>query len=581
MSTFNQNNNNNNNENMEDPDNNFPYSPPCMRCEPVIDRSSLNFHDETIVYPIKIFSDEDSKYNFGVLNISVRGEIPITRKHIHMVFTIDASGSMSDICHDGRTKMAHIHHTLENMLRNFHEKDDCNISVYVQSFDTNVKKVITDVTNIGESDIESLIQQVKKIRPGTSTNIEKALKTANEEIKNYRSINQEHEIIHILLTDGEITEGSRNYDWLLELVPKDCTNIFIGYGRDHDSHLLSHLSIDKGNEYRFIDALERAGLVYGEIIHSILYKAIENVTLNCVNAELYDYKTNTWGVSLQIGNLLSEQIKTFHIRSKTPYECWVSMFGKTIIQTAKCQRMNIYEHQTDIINTIPPSISNLGIYIFRQRTQELLYKARSISEKMSSSKSVSDLTTSYLTTFDEVKSVDKEMPDLIEETKKIKTELTEFHKIMVSYMKENQLENDPILKMLCDDMYIAYKTTGTSVGTMYTCARQTSNGRQQTYMCSITDDTQNLYGEIPRPRLQRQHNQVTFLNNLSVLTSFKDDLDPIDKILENEIDTYAPTQDFLSPFSSGGVVKLMRAVSGNNSIGREFVTDMDEEEETK
>jgi hypothetical protein len=44
--------------------------------------------------------------------------------------------------------------------------------------------------------------------------------------------------------------------------------------------------------------------------------------------------------------------------------------------------------------------------------------------------------------------------------------------------------------MLCDDIYIAYKTINSPLGIMYTSARHTSNGRQQTYMCSAT---QNFY----------------------------------------------------------------------------------------
>jgi hypothetical protein len=35
----------------------------------------------------------------------------------------------------------------------------------------------------------------------------------------------------------------------------------------------------------------------------------------------------------------------------------------------------------------------------------------------------------------------------------------------------------------------------------------------------------------------------------------------------NEIDSYIPSQDILSPFSSEGVVTLMRDISGNPTIG--------------
>ena len=550
MSTFNQ-----ISASIEDME--FPYLPPCMRCQPIIDCTSIRFHSDTSEYPIKIFDTEDSEYKFGILDIKIRSEIPITRKHIHMVFTIDASGSMSDKCSDGRTKMDHIHHTLENMLRIFHENKECNISVHIQSFDTIVKTIITDVPDIRESDIEFLIQLSQQIRPNDSTNIELALEKATIEISNYHAINPEHEIVHIFLTDGDITYGSNDYDLLLELVPKNCTNIFIGYGIDHDSQLLSHLSKQKGNEYRFIDALEKAGLVYGEVIHGLLYKAIEDVTLTAISGELYDYQANTWVTSLEIGNLLNEQEKTFHIRSKNTEDCHVSIFGKTIVQTRQFQTINVYEVQGYIAPILFDTSNDLDIYIFRQKTQELLYKARKNSEKFKR-----NLLFSHMIPFEEIVP-EYNFEELDEQNKNIKQELSEFHKVMINYMKEKKVENNPMLKMLCDDIYIAYKTTGTRLGTMYACARQTSNGRQQTYMCSATH-TQDLYDSfaptrIPRiMRLQRQTNDPDM---------FTSNLVPTVVNLTNDIDNYSPTQDFLSPFSSDGIFTLMREVSGNHSIG--------------
>lgn len=566
-------------ENVEDKE--FPYLPPCMRCQPIIDYTSIRFHSDIIEHPIKLFADEDSEYKFGILDIKIRSEIPITSKHIHMFFTIDASGSMSDICGDGRTKMDHIHHTLENMLRIFHENNECNISVHVQSFDTNINSIIKDVPSIRESNIEELIRLSRQIRPGGSTNIEVALEKTTIEISKYHELNPEHEIVHIFLTDGDITDGSNDYDLLLELVPKSCTNIFIGYGKDHDSELLSHLSSNKNNEYRFIDALEKAGLVYGEIIHGVIYKAIEDVTLIATNSELYDYQSNTWVTLLQIGNLLSEQSKTFHIRSKNTADCNVSLYGKTIVKTRQFQTINIYEEQG---NSTPifynESSNDLSIYIFRQKTQELLYKARKFSEQ--TKKKNSGL--NHLRPFEEILTEDDMLREIHEQNKSIKEELRNFHKVLIEYMKEKQLDNNPILKMLCDDIYIAYKTTGTPLGTMYTCARQTSNGRQQTYMCSATH-TQDLNGPgAPRrfpliTRLQRQTNNlgVSFSTQQDVFT-FVGDLDPPVMDFADDIDSYAPTQDFLSPFSSDGIVTLMREVSGNHSIGR--TQTKDEEEET-
>ena len=104
---------------IQNPDPNFPYLPPAMVCQPIIDYISLQFHDLTVTSPLTVVPEDQT---FGIFNINIRGEIPMTKKHLHIYYTIDCSGSMSDICGDGRTKMQHILHTLENMLRIFHSK---------------------------------------------------------------------------------------------------------------------------------------------------------------------------------------------------------------------------------------------------------------------------------------------------------------------------------------------------------------------------------------------------------------------------------------------------------------------------
>lgn len=521
----------------------------------IIESTSIQFHNDSIEYPLEIFNNTESDYKFGIIDIKIRPELPIINKHIHMFFTIDTSGSMGDICIDGRTKMDYIHHTLENMLRIFHETNECVISIHIQSFDSTVKTIISNIPDIREADIDKIIYLSKRIRPGGSTNMEEALKKAKIEITQYHIQNPEDEIIHIFLTDGDITDGSNNYDLLLDLVPRDCTNVFIGYGNTHDSNLLSHLSSSKDNDYRFIDALEKAGLVYGEIIHGILYKALEDVTLVASKSELYDYQKNIWVSKLQIGNLLSDQSKIFHIRSKFIEDCNVSIYAKNFNQE---------------VTLIKPNhlLIDLSIYIFRQKTQELLYQARKHSEKFKKN----NTSFNSLYPFDEILDNDNNLEALQEENKNLKQKLNEFHKHILNFIHEKHLENNSLLKMLCDDIYISYKTIGTSIGTMYTCARQTSNGRQQTYMCSAigTEDLNNtIYPQ--RLSLKRQTNAPRLNFSLSSQTQvFRVDEE------EEDINNYTPSQDFLSPFSTDSVLTLMREVSGNYTIGRIYSTDEEE-----
>ena len=131
--------------------------------------------------------------------------------------------------------------------------------------------------------------------------------------------------------------------------------------------------------------------------------------------------------------------------------------------------------------------------------------------------------------------------------------------------------------MLCDDIYIAYKTMGTSVGNMYTCARQTSNGQQQTYMCSASQDML----EPPPPtsffsssfsstscgppfKLHRQTAGGGYLNARGDISRPNS---PTTTEASSFIDSYVPSQHILSPFSNEGAMSLMRDVSGIKTLG--------------
>ena len=135
-------------------------------------------------------------------------------------------------------------------------------------------------------------------------------------------------------------------------------------------------------------------------------------------------------------------------------------------------------------------------------------------------------------------------------------------------MKKNNIESDSLMKMLCDDIYITYKTIGTSIANMFSYARQTSQGRQQSYTVA-TIDIQEEY---------KMDSQIP-----ETLNNFDNDLDEIPPcpppfglrrrqiVFEDDDDiNYTFNQTFLSPYSSSGVVTTMREVSGNYAFGEKL-----------
>jgi hypothetical protein len=541
-------------------DNNF--RPPCRASEPIIKLSIINFHNNSVPVPDCLIPHDNLESSFGIANIHMRDEIPITSE-IHFSFTIDRSGSMSQPGEDGRTKMEHIIHTLENMLRIFHKKNT-KISVRVQSFDSDVYVDVETVEYLGQKsqiELEAIIAKVHQISPGGTTNIEKAIIASNKHIDAYIEQHPLAHVAHIFLTDGEISEGSANKELLKSLVSKKYPNIFMGYGLDHDAHLLKSLaSTGLHNEYRFIDNLEKAGLVYGEVIHQLLYPALNDATLLAEGCELYNYSTNTWIAQLDVGNLVSEQHKIFHIRSTTPNHAQIAIYGRTIHQTKYKEKLsNEIEFQT---HALPVKIivfkNDLTNYLFRQRTQEYLFATNALLERQyeldhKTIDPFSKYSMYYQPDPDKNKKAD-DFQKFKNEKDQLKQQMKDFFKIMLDHIACKNLKEDAFFKTLCDDMYIALKSFDTQHGMMYAAARQTSQGRQQTY-CSIPlsqlredpvkKDDSNDDDDLPPvpPRLTRCVSNIP--------SRQPDDLD---------LD-YTLSQRQTSGYSSIGVLKMMRDVS--------------------
>lgn len=116
--------------------------------------------------------------NFGILNFTTLPCLPSNIEH-DFVFVVDRSGSMSDTCSDGRSKMQHIIHTLKNMIIYFNEnatkENNTKINVTIFAFDDNFIEVIRR-TQITEDNLNSILTKIDKIRPNNGTNIELAFK---------------------------------------------------------------------------------------------------------------------------------------------------------------------------------------------------------------------------------------------------------------------------------------------------------------------------------------------------------------------------------------------------------------------
>jgi hypothetical protein len=405
--------------------------------------------DTTLIPLPRQDTNTDNKSFFGVLDISLH-PVDNSEEEYDIICSVDQSGSMSDLCQDGRTKNHHSIHTLTNIIHYIEENPTKIIYLTVLSFDDKVYEILNR-TRIDSSNLGTIIAKITNIYPRGSTNIELPLKKVYEISTEIIAESPNSNIVHIFMTDGEVNIGEKSSTELKKLLHKKVENHFIGYGVDHNSELLSDIVKEScHNSYRFVDKLENIGMIYGEILDEIFNKTIRKAQLNIINGLVYDFKKNTWGVSLYIGDIISNMNKNYHIVSENPSNCSVVLIGEMPKHTEQ-----IFTIESNDLN------ANLNNFIFRQRTMQLLYRSKN-----------TNTTNSTKNIFPGGFNI---------ETNVLHEEATAFLKEMKEFMEVNQLNTDKIMLNLCDDIYICLETMNSKYNNMYINSRLVSQGTQRCY----------------------------------------------------------------------------------------------------
>ena len=501
---------------------------------------------------------------FGILNLAAIS-VPGSGTTLELVFSVDQSGSMSDACSDGRSKMQHIIHTLKNMIMYFRENPDIKVYITIDAFDDNIYSVV-ERSAVTPDNLSELIAKIEIIMPRGSTDIEKALVHAGNRVQQLQTEFPSHTICHVFMTDGVANTGEQRTDELMRLVNRDITSAFIGFGLEHDGSLLSSLGSGKNSAYYFIDKIENAGLVYGEILHGVVYKFITNARLSVENGFIYDFKNNAWVRTIEIEDIVSESDKSYHIASNNMSGCVISFTGNRLGDPARV-------HYTITRND---SCEDLSKFIYRQRTLQHLFAVNSYLKK----KNAENPEAHDLFTFVSQRDKDADEPD---DYVLLRTGLRGFIDEMKQFMTDKQLMNDNFMKNLCDDIYICYRTFGTKYGAMYATSRQASQGNQRCYTVNHTPDDINQKrdgarcGFPPPPKLRRSV-AATFPLELDVDDDWRGEDEDEDE-LEHSVSGFVN-----SPYRTPSAAYVMRVLS-NGAVPvydvSEEVSDEEEEEEKK
>ena len=431
-----------------------------------------------------------SSPKFGILKMNAI-TAPLSKENIDIIFMVDRSGSMSDLCSDGRSKMQHICHTLNNMVLYFKDNAAIKAHITIHAFDNLIYNIV-DRCKVNEENINEILFKISHITPKDNTDIELALKDISATSEKIRNENAASEIVSIFMTDGEVSAGKNETGLLCELVDKSICNYFIGFGLEHDAVLLNALGNSDKSSYHFIDKLENSGYVYGEILHEIVYKLLFNVKLEITDGLIYDYKKNLWVSSLHIGNIVSEANKVYHILRSSLKGCRILLKAEQKVYDN--DREVIMGHE--ILMFDESSVEDLTKYVFRQRTMQLLYAVNRYNNNNNRTRKIMGIF-----------GRNRRSTSNDEDSTNFKDQLNMFLTEMKKYITENGLENDKLMKNLCDDIYISLRTFGTKLGAMYSSARQTSQGTQRCYTVSHTPEA--LVDDfVSRLTLTRQTNKL-------------------------------------------------------------------------
>lgn len=246
------------------------------------------------------------------------------RKGTHnIIFSCDRSGSMSSFDGSGiitstsksasKSPMDFLKHTLHNIFQfvaTLSTTEAADILITVLMFDHEVQVPILH-QRMTPTNCEEMYSHINPIQPRGGTDISAVLRQANKYL-----IPRAHNT-HILMTDGEPTLGI-TYDMkrLCSLLNEDFSYAFIGYGQSHNASILNTLASKHNSPYYMVDNFENAGMVYGEILHSILYCKFDEVKLrvDIEGARLFNPRKNAWVVQeMQLGSFASEETRSVYV----------------------------------------------------------------------------------------------------------------------------------------------------------------------------------------------------------------------------------------------------------------------------
>ena len=120
--------------------------------------------------------------------------------------------------------------------------------------------------------------------------------------------------LHIQMTDGEITAGSKDETYLKSILDSSVEHVFIGYGADHKAACLINLSnVNESSSYMFLDHPTKMGGMFAQIFCPHLFTAVSEVTIALTGAKFLDIENGCETQSMFLARIAADTTKKYHI----------------------------------------------------------------------------------------------------------------------------------------------------------------------------------------------------------------------------------------------------------------------------
>lgn len=207
---------------------------------------------------------------------------------------------------------------VEYLASTTNENPGLQFWITLTTFSTEARAVIED-QQVSSETVSFLTSTVHGVRVENSTSFEASFLLDRDIMEQQAVKDKEREngdivTLHIQMTDGEITAGSKDETYLKTLLSPHTEHIFIGYGADHKAACLINLSnVNADSSYMFLDNPAKMGAMFAQIFCPHLFAAVTEVTIELKGAKFLDVDGGCETSSVFLNRVATETTKRFHI----------------------------------------------------------------------------------------------------------------------------------------------------------------------------------------------------------------------------------------------------------------------------